>query len=291
MRREELVPNVVEWIHLSARIHGLVKAAELGSAMFAAHGDSVGMMKHLGESTGKILDELAAFGCALSAADGNVRETIHAEDKRLRPLLSNSSSTQEMRQLHIRTALVGLAALEAEVSYLLSDHQAGIRSRVERAFQHLQRLIVVDHDVRDRWGKAFQAGEVECEKLGAVHLLSHGIWAFKVNAAGGRTDLVYQEPLQDTRAVASAAEGLVLTEWKKCGSGDKPERQFAAARTQAKDYAAGVLGGVELTRVRYAILVSEESITIPDDVTEGRLSYRHLNVAVAPGTPSKRKQA
>jgi hypothetical protein len=48
------------------------------------------------------------------------------------------------------------------------------------------------------------------------------------------------------------------------------------------------LGGVELTRVRYAILVSEESI--PDDVTEGAVSCRHLNIAVAPGTPSKRKQ-
>lgn len=280
---------VGEWALLSARIHGLVKAAELGSALFANHGDSVGMMKRLGESTDKTLDELAAFGRALSATDGNVRETIQAEEKRLRPLLSNSSSTQEMRQIHIRTALVGLAALEAEVSYLLSDHQASIRSRVELAFQHLQRLIVIDHDVRDRWLKAFQAGEVECEKFGAVHLLSHGIWAFKVNATGGRTDLVYQEPLQDTRAAASAAEGLVLTEWKKCRNGDNPDRQFAAARTQAKDYAAGVLGGIELTRVRYAILVSEKSINVPDDITEGAVTYRHLNVAVAPATPSKRK--
>lgn len=278
------------WALLSARIHGLVEAAELGSALFANHGDSIGMMKHLGESTAKVLDDLAAFGRALSATDRNVRETIQAEETRLRPLLSNSSSTQEMRQIHIRTALVGLAALETEVSYLLSDHQASIRSRVERAFQHLQRLIVVDHDVRDRWRKAFQAGEVECEKLGAVHLLSHGIWAFKVNATGGRTDLVYQEPLQDTRVAASVAEGLVLTEWKKFGRGDKPDHQYAAARTQAKDYAAGVLAGVELTRVRYAILVSEESITVPDDVTEGAATYRHLNVAVAPGTPSKRKQ-
>lgn len=280
-----------EWAVLSARIHGLVKAAELGSALFAKHSDSVGMMKHLGESAAKILDDLAVFGRALSGTDGNVRETIQAEEKRLRPLLSNSSSTQEVREIHVRTALVGLAALEAEVSYLLSDHQASIRSRVERAFQHLQRSIVVDHDIRDRWRKAFQAGEVECEKIGAVHLLSHGIWAFKVNASGGRTDLVYQEPLQDTRAVASAAEGLVLTEWKKLGSGDKPDRLFASARSQAKDYAAGVLGGTELTRVRYAILVSEESITVPDDITEGAATYRHLNVAVAPGPPSKRKQA
>lgn len=280
-----------EWVLLSARIHGLVKAAVLGSELFANHGDSVGMMKHLGESAAKILDDLAVFGRALSATDGNVRETIQAEEKRLRPLLSNSSSTQEMRQIHVRTALVGLAALEAEVSYLLSDHQASIRSRVERAFQHLQRSIVVDHDIRDRWRKAFQAGEVECEKIGAVHLLSHGIWAFKVNASGGRTDLVYQEPLQDTRAAAGAAEGLVLTEWKKLGNGNKPDRLFASARSQAKDYAAGVLGGTELTRVRYAILVSEESITVPDDVTEGAATYRHLNVAVAPGPPSKRKQA
>lgn len=114
--------TVVEWTQLSARIHGLPKAAELGSALFATYGDSVGMMKPLGKSTARILDELAAFGCAVSAADGNVRETILAEEKRLRPLLSNSSSTQEMRQIHVRAALVGRAALEAKVSYSLSDH-------------------------------------------------------------------------------------------------------------------------------------------------------------------------
>ena len=28
-----------------------------------------------------------------------------------------------------------------------------------------------------------------------MHLLSHGIWAFKVDAKVGRTDLVYQNPL------------------------------------------------------------------------------------------------
>jgi hypothetical protein len=33
-----------------------------------------------------------------------------------------------------------------------------------------------------------------CEKLAGVHLLLHGIWAFKVHAAGERTDLVFPQP-------------------------------------------------------------------------------------------------
>jgi hypothetical protein len=112
-------------------------------------------------------------------------------------------------------ALVSLVAFETEMSFLLSDVQASIRSRSERAFSHLQRSIVVDESIRARWLKAFKEGEVACEKLGAVHLLLHGIWAFKVDAAGARTDLVLEEPAGDVAAVQRYADGLVLTEWKK----------------------------------------------------------------------------
>ena len=64
------------------------------------------------------------------------------------------------------------------------------KSLVERAFIHLQRTIVVDHDIRKKWKSAFNTGEIACERLGAVHLLSHGIWAFKADALGERTDLI-----------------------------------------------------------------------------------------------------
>jgi hypothetical protein len=91
-----------------------------------------------------------------------------------------------------------------------NDPSSGFDSR----FQHLQRLIVVDDEARRKWQAAFAKGEVECEKLGAVHLLGHGIWAFKIDARGGRTDLVYQEPAGGLIKEQQYAEGFVLTGWK-----------------------------------------------------------------------------
>jgi len=279
-----------EWARLSARIHGLVKASALASSLFERNNDSVGAMVDLGKTAASILSDLASFRAMLGPSVLEVSTRIEAAESRTRPLLAEGvATTQDMRQICIRTALVVLAALEAEVSYLLADHQAGIQSLAERAFEHLQRLIVVDEFVAARWRRAWEAGEVECEKLGAVHLLSHGIWAFKVDAKGGRTDLVYQEPLRDLRQATRSAEGLVLTEWKKLANGGNAERLFVAARTQAKAYAAGVLAGTELTRVRYAVLVSVNDVAVPDDLIEGDLTYRHINITVSPRTPSRRK--
>jgi hypothetical protein len=189
-----------ERARLSARIHGLVKASELASSLFERNNDSVGTMVDLGKTAASILSDLASFRVMLGPSVLEVSTRIEAAESRTRPLLAEGvTTTQDMRQIYIRTALVVFAALEAEVSYLLADHQAEIQSLAKRAFEHLQRSIVVDEFVAARWRRAWEAGEVECEKLGAVHLLSHGIWAFKVDAKGGRTDLVYQEPLRDPR--------------------------------------------------------------------------------------------
>ena len=129
-----------------------------------------------------------------------------------------------------------------------------IRSRSEFAFAHLQRSIVVDEAFRKKWQDAFAAGETVCEGLGAVHLLSHGIWAFKVNAAGERTDLVYAEPLADFATRHRYADGLVLTEWKKAATAKEAARKFEEAWDQARRYAQGVLAGNELTSHRYAVV-------------------------------------
>ena len=47
-----------------------------------------------------------------------------------------------------REVLVALAALEAQITFLLSGRQEQIRARSERALLHLQRVLVVDEDVR-----------------------------------------------------------------------------------------------------------------------------------------------
>ena len=183
------------------------------------------------------------------------------------------------------TGLVGLSAFETELSFLLCDNQESIRTKSELAFHHLQRSIIVDKDFQKKWQSAFKSGEVACEKLGAVHLLLHGIWAFKVNAEGARTYLVFQEPA-NLNGIQQYADGLVLTEWKKAKTGEA-EQRFSEARAQARLYSQGPLMGTELTNYRYAIVVSEQQIAIPSDLEEDGVVYRHINIAVTPLTPSK----
>ena len=192
-----------------------------------------------------------------------------------------------------------LATFRSEMNYLLSDTQAVIRRITERAFIHLQQSIVVDGDVRSKWKHAFDEsprGEPSCEKLGAVHLLLHGIWSFKAHSTAAETDLVLGEPLDlvrggqlDPGVVARSAEGLVLTEWKALTSDDNSERDRKAkvAFEQAKLYNGGVLGAVELRNYRYLVLVSRKRIVIPDPREDAGITYRHINIAVDPGAVSK----
>lgn len=72
----------------------------------------------------------------------------------------------------------------------------------------------IDDDVR--WEKAFcEEGEVGGGKLGAAHRLLHGIRAFQADGKGGRTELIFGEPIDSDRSQRHLAEVLVLTEWKK----------------------------------------------------------------------------
>jgi hypothetical protein len=180
-----------------------------------------------------------------------------------------------------------IGAVESEVNYHLLDHQELLRVRSERAFEHLQRSIVADPDLRTRWAKAFDSKEPDCERLGAVHLLWHGIWAFKVDAVGGRTDLVFQEPIDDLSRVDRAADGLVLTEWKLARGAPEASQGFEEARKKAQRYASGALAGIELRSHRCAVVVTESRVNEPDDVRAGGIVYRHVNIAVAPKPPSR----
>jgi hypothetical protein len=180
-----------------------------------------------------------------------------------------------------------LGGLESEISYALSDVQEVIRVRSERAFAHLQRSIVADPDIGAKWLRAFEAGEVACEKLGGTHLLLHGIFAFKVNAEGERTDLVFPDILNDLTEKQRYADGFILTEWKKAKDEKEAGKQFAHARAQAARYASGVLGGTELGGYRYLVVVTRTHVTVPGDIVERNVTYRHINIAVSPQPPSK----
>jgi hypothetical protein len=184
----------------------------------------------------------------------------------------------------LQQVLVELRAFESEMTYLLTDTQQRIRSIAERAFQHLRRLIVVDSDVQRKWKAAFERGEVGCERLGATHLLWHGIFAFKVDAAGARTDLVYGEGISED--APGYVQAIVLTEWKVARDEKVAPTKLVEARSQVDAYAAGPLAAIELRNIRYLVLVTERDVKLPPDETRGSVTYRHINIPVKPDIPS-----
>jgi len=194
-----------------------------------------------------------------------------------------------------------IVSLRTEVTARLVDPEAEGRRRVECAFEHLGRSILVDEAYRSRWQRKFArkptaapaggsgerpANEIECERLGAVHLLLHGIWAFKVDALGERIDLVRQDPLEITHAV-SAAEVLVLTEWKVAATPAAVEAKAQEAKQQAMRYKRGCLAASELAAACYLVVVTERRERVPDAVVEDGVTYRFVNIAVAPEPPPR----
>lgn len=274
------------WHLLAGRITQLREAASVFlSALRIQSEDPYGVSSRLSEQARAIVAELelllATYGHTLPSGASGAIKTFVEKDKP--KFLDTSISGVQAIKVHVPL----LVALRSEVEYHMGGAVARARSRTERAFLHLQRAIVVDDDVREKWKNAYNAGEVRCEKLGAVHLLQHGIWAFKVNAEGARTDLVYGEPIGDIDDVVQAGATLVLTEWKLVKDATVVDEVAAAARAQAHLYASGPLAGVELANPRYMILVSEETLARPDDMIEGGVTYCHRCVAVSPSTPSK----
>jgi hypothetical protein len=184
---------------------------------------------------------------------------------------------------------LALASIHAEVDFYLADSELLARRLSERAFSHLRRSIVVDQEIRRKWQSAYEEGEVACERLGAVHLLAHGIWAFKAHSSGERTDLIMGDRLRDLTEVEGSAEVLVLTEWKKV-TGDKADVCAEEALKQAARYASGSLSGIELNTQRYLVLVSEDVIDIPSPHTDKGITYKYVNIPVNPLSPSRAKE-
>lgn len=183
--------------------------------------------------------------------------------------------------------VAALAIIHGEINYLLADPSFTAVNVTERAFRHLQWMIASDAEVSAKWQSAFAKGETTCERLGATHLLLHGIWAYKAHSATARTDLVMAEPVEDRPEIRRAARALVLTEWKRARPSTASEIRRAASdgKRQASVYAGELLAGFDLRAVRYVIIVTEDRARPPDDDAVGDTIYRYLNVAVAPSSP------
>jgi hypothetical protein len=181
---------------------------------------------------------------------------------------------------------MALASFQSELSYKLEEFQDNARRLSERAFSHLQRSIVADVEFAQRWQLAFQEGELSCERLGACHLLAHGIWAFKTGSAGERTDLIMRDRV-DLAEAQRSAEALVLTEWKCVGQGENPDVKARQAREQTRLYAEGSLAGFQLDSHRFIVIVSQGRCSLPHSIEEDGVYYRYINVAVNPESPSR----
>src|SRR5215510_2124052 len=221
------------WLALSARIKGLQAAGELYARFQGYHQeDNYGAGRYLREQCGAAVDSLQRFRQHFAGSLPD--DAITLLDNFLASAPARAAREPSTAQRGARGALVVLAALEAEITFVLTGRQEQIRARSERAFMLLQRMLAVDADVQSKWAAALMQGEVACERLGAVHLLSQGIYAFKIDAIGARSDLVIPELPHET-VLSRSVEGLVLTEWK-VATAVNAAAKFAEARAQADLY-------------------------------------------------------
>lgn len=274
-----------DWRLLSARIQGILRSGDIKAAYDAVGKNTASRHLNIIPYFKRLFVDLTKFR---TTYDADLPQT--AKDRLSDFIEERASSFQDINDLTTTTVL--LASFEAEITYLLSDNQEILRSRVERAFEHLKRLIVADPNTKTNWGTALantKNGEVKCEQLGASHLLSHGIYAFKADTHGARTDLVFQQPADPYLTNQRFADGIVLTEWKVEKAGMTSDDLFGAARKQGNLYSTGALAGLELSHFRYAILVTEKPVVPPQNLQEQSYIWRHINIATDPPVPSKAK--
>jgi hypothetical protein len=279
------------WNAIAARIRALSDSAHLYAQFLISHNsDSYGAGKNLADQCADILATIRDFSDAYGAilptyAAGPLGAFLAGHPA---AVIGATGTAREGK-----ASILFLLAFESEMSFLLSGRQEQIRARSERAFLHLQRLLAVDEDLRAKWVAAFNgAGETSCEKLGALHLLWHGIFAFKIDASGARTDIVFQERVEQTIGIRGI-DGVVLTEWKLADEANAKSR-FVEARTQAELYGQGPLAGIELTSYRYIVVVSLIDLPkhlVPSDLDVKGIIYRHINIAIQPRLPSKQARS
>ncbi len=271
------------WAAVSARIEGLVRAVELLTAALRVNSsDAFGVgQKWIVPEIEAIKQELRRF------SDDCGQELPPAAKASLDRFLAQGWRSLNATEVDIQAA-VPFAVFRSQFDFLVRDAEAYATSLTELAFEHLRRVLAVDADARRKWQKAFTQREDHCERLGAAHLLSHGVWAFKVSAAGAATDLVFGEPIEREAAlIRRTARALVLTEWKRVKSQAELNRKAAEARRQTDAYASGILGDLELRATRYIALVSQQQMDALQDQQKAGVTFRHVVIPIAPETPSR----
>jgi hypothetical protein len=289
----------LEWIALSSRIAGITDASTFlfqnSQKQKIEHVYSTDILTENCTETARSVIGLLRYGGALPARATVALTRFDVWWKKTSDWLQTLRVTHRGLDTdfqYLEACVVLLASIRSELDHLLADQDAIIRSHVNRAFRHLQRSLIADTEIQKKWQQAFSNDEYACEKLGAVHLLLHGIWAFKANSAGQRTDLVLGTHLVIDNDLIGTAHGLVLTEWKLVRQGDDPEKKKNEAKFQASLYSEIGLAGFELDSERYLVLVGEREFDVPKDVEEKQISYKVVPLFLtreAPSVAAKRR--
>jgi hypothetical protein len=275
------------WRALAARIDGLLSAATFLVDALKVHTSDVhqtyrkSLLPEFKEISDEISELRKTYEAELPVKAVDALKRYESHDWYGKVKNPGGSDTG-----HAIQVLAPLGAFRSEFEYLISDTEIEARNTTELAFEHLRRQIVVDDEIRTKWKNAFSKHETVCERLGAVHLLGHGIWGFKAESKGA-TDLVFGNPIgrhmPRSRRIARA---LVLTEWKLVKKPNDSDEIAKQARSQVRNYAAGVLGDLELKRTRYVVLVTKKDLLPPKDVDDGVITYRHIVIPTDPEFPS-----
>ena len=77
-----------------------------------------------------------------------------------------------------------------------------------------------------------------------------------------------------------------MFEWKLIRSERDRDSAIEAARNQTRRYAAGLLAGFEISRLRILVTISEKHVEEQGDVQDGGVAYRHVT-SRSPSTPSR----
>jgi hypothetical protein len=279
---------VEKWHNLSARIDALARACELMAHTLAVyakdHFSAAGrfISPEIDALTGQLVELKAKYGADLPP------EARTALERFLETFLESAPPPASKNEWPVIQRAIPLAIFRSEFQSLLDDGQHHARTVTELAFEHLRRTLVVDSTVRASWATAFDRHETSCERLGAVHLLSFGIWAFKLGSGGAATDLVYGDPVEKHMAeVRRAARAFVLTEWKRVKEIEKVEETADQARRQMQSYQGGLLADIALTTTKFVVLVSKRQLAHLDDLLLDGSLFRHINIPVDPEVPSK----
>lgn len=275
------------WRAISAYVQAIMDAAQLNSALacqpadqFTARNDYF-LMPAFRDAWNQILNFCGTYREFLPP---RATQIVDDYQRIMQQLVINKTATPA----GLLDIINAVCAARSRLDFVLAGSDEPLKRVVERAFVHLQRLIVVDAEAARKWQDAFAGSRAEeaCERLGATHLLLHGVWAFKAYSEKERTDLVLGTAV-DTNEAERTADAMVLTEWKIARSESDVTSQADQARRQARVYSGSGLAGFELSWVRYVVIVTSDRLPMPSDQRDGDILYRVVNVAVNPSTPSK----